>query len=128
MPSLVESDIPQEMKTLLCLHFSFVINLPLCYKSHALLWSEMHNSLVNWDNFARIFLKIVTEICQYIFSCTLCQVVIFKIWWQHCVLTNHFFITQLLVFYYAVALLRRIKNGCLHILFQTLVVIARSNI
>ena len=44
---IVQSDIPQDMKTLFCLHFSFVINLLLRFKSHALLWSVMHKTFIN---------------------------------------------------------------------------------
>ena len=53
----------------LCLNSSFVINLLLCYKSHALLWSEMHKAFV-YTIFVHIYLKMVLEICQDNFSCT----------------------------------------------------------
>ena len=44
---LQQSDIPQEMKRLLCLHFSLVINLLVCYKAHTLLWLGMNKAFVN---------------------------------------------------------------------------------
>ena len=41
------SGIPQKIKSSLYLHFTFVINLLLCYKFHVLFGSEMHWATVN---------------------------------------------------------------------------------
>ena len=40
----------KKMKTLLYLHFSFFLNVLLCFKSHTILWAEIHKAFVKKHN------------------------------------------------------------------------------
>ena len=79
-------NIPQKMKTSLCLHFSFVIIL--YYKSHVLLWSKMHKAFVN-TIFVHIFSKMVVELYRNNLFLHICKVIFFIIWWLHSTLNIH---------------------------------------
>ena len=79
-------NIPQKMKSSLCLHTSFVIIL--YYKSHVLLWSKMYKAFVN-TIFVHIFWKMEVELCHNNFFLHICEVIFFEIWWLHCTLNLH---------------------------------------
>ena len=79
-------NIPQKMKTSLCLRSSFVIIL--YYKFHVLLWSKMHKAFAN-TIFVHIFSKMVVELYRNNLFLHICEVIFFKIWWLHSTLNIH---------------------------------------
>ena len=74
--------------------------------------SEIHRIFVNLICVFLFSWKWYWKSFKIIFSCLSCQMIFFKIWWQHCALNVH------LSFYDTVVLLSRIKNNSLHILVE----------
>ena len=109
---LVQNDIPHKMKTSLCFHFSFVVNLLLCLSLIHYFDQDTQN-ICQYNLYFLILFKMVVEICQDNFFLDILPSDIFQN--LYCGLNPHL---SFLLWCYFIILLSRIKNNSPHILVE----------